>query len=328
MRRHLIPAAFVSATLISMASLTQVAFAQPNTSAELDGEGFRVALWILGDELECAFEPLADICLANDIFELLEEVPAGQGDRYRVAQYQTLMRVRGDPGMLPVASYYTLNMDDSDLMRAIWASRAAIHGALEEARVRIDLITSNEAKIMALLGLGEAQLRFGDNDGAAETLREAIPLLARLPVGVIAHLADEIAWTGHRAGDPSIAVSAVAAAQAVLSSTDVPVVMASLATMAFAGGLCVGVSVEEGLAVIEQGLATLANAVKTPDQLGGASLNNFVRATAEAWAARGYARCGDTNAASVWAGRASAHAASLPAFERIHVLYNLIDAVD
>jgi hypothetical protein len=273
----------------------------------------------LGDALTCAFTAFADICIANNIERILDTLPRGQGDAARAFWYQTILSARDDLFFVPQPSSVVTAIANEDYATAIIAARMAFErdplGALDLARQ----IASPQPAIRALLGVASGQIKRGFQEGAVATLGEAAELLNTMTSPQERFvLAEEIAWGQVRAGDLSAAAATIDGVLAANDGLPFPPFVKAINAIAFAGSSCASRGSGIGMALLEDGIRALETAPVVPPA---------IRATAMAWLARGYGRCGDPLMAEDWAAEAAALAASLSPRERLVVLVSLVGTV-
>ena len=75
----------------------------------------------LGDALQCAFEPLSDVCIACELRRILPELAPRAGDRNWAFWYLTQLEIRPS-GLVPVTSAATRRITDPEYAEAVNAA--------------------------------------------------------------------------------------------------------------------------------------------------------------------------------------------------------------
>ncbi len=285
-------------------------------------EPIRVAQFLLGDELTCAFDAWADPCMMRELRSRLERLGPGLADRYEADYYRWLLQ--STEGAMTLVRP-EVDMIDIDFMRAAEAMRVAWQGNPDAALESVPSIRNPEARISALRAIAERFAYSGVTDNAIDVLQEAAAELPLLTPGARIHAAEEIAWSLQRLGDDESALAAAGIGQAALAESEGPPAMVTLAGMSIAGSLC-AVSPEEAGGLLTAG----ASVLQSEERPTGISEEDWHFATvlASAWASRSYARCGDFDTANQWAERVVAGLEGLSTREQAHVYAAMVRRID
>lgn len=282
----------------------------------------RVAQFLLGDELACAFDAWADVCMMRELRARLERLGPGLADRYEADYFRWLLQ--STEGAMTLVQP-EVSMIDVDFIRAVEAMRHAWQGNADTALEVIPTIRNPEARILAWRAISEWWVYSGVTDEAIAALRAAEVELPLLSPGARVHAAEAIAWAQQRLGDVEGVRTTTAIGQAALAAFDGPPVMITFAAMSLAGSLCT-VSSKQALNRLSVGTHALAAEPRPPEI--DAETWNFATVLAAAWASRSFARCGDSDTANYWAERVIEGLEGLSIREQAHVYAAMVRGLD
>ena len=312
--------AFAAGAAYAAADTTEGAASEP-TPKRID-EPIRVAQFLLGDELACAFDAWADVCMMRELRARLERIGPGFADRYEADYFRWLLQSTEESMTIVQPEG---DMIDVDFIRAVEAIRHVWRGNADAAMDVMPTIRNPEARILAWHAVSELSAYSGVTDDAIAALREAGAELPELSPGARVHAAEEIAWAQHRLGDEEGARATIAIGRDALAESDGPPIMITFAAMSLAGSLC-SVSSKEADALLSVGTHALA-AEPRPEAIDEETWH-FATVVASAWASRSFARCGDMDTANFWAERVTDGLEGFTIREQAHVYAAMVRRID